>query len=353
MIAIPSPPSPPGGRGRGATAEGIPVLVLGAGSWGTGLAVLLARHGRPTRLWGHDSAHLAALERDRCNRRHLPEVSFPDTLTLAPELTSALCEVHDIVLAMPFKGLRSLAQRLAALRPRALRVALACKGIEAGTHKLGHEVLAETLGDGVPTAVISGPSFAREVVAGLPTAVTVASSDAGFATDLVSRLHQGTFRAYTSADVIGVELGGAVKNVLAIAAGVSDGLDFGANARAALISRGLAEMLRLGLALGGLRETFMGLAGLGDLVLSCTDDQSRNRRLGLMLGRGTPLPEALMAIGQVVEGVYTAREVQALAAVHRIDMPISEQVVRLLDGASGPSEAVQTLLAREPRHESE
>ena len=353
MIAIPSPPAPPGGRGRGGAPEGVPVLVLGAGSWGTGLAVLLARHGRPTRLWGHDSAHLAALERDRCNRRHLPEVPFPDTLTLAPELTSALCEVHDIVLAMPFKGLRSLAQRLAALRPRALRVALACKGIEAGTHKLGHEVLAETLGDGVPTAVISGPSFAREVVAGLPTAVTVASSDAGFATDLVSRLHQGTFRAYTSADVIGVELGGAVKNVLAIAAGVSDGLDFGANARAALVSRGLAEMLRLGLALGGLRETFMGLAGLGDLVLSCTDDQSRNRRLGFMLGRGASLPDALVAIGQVVEGVYTAREVQALAAVHRIDMPISEQVVRLLDGASGPSEAVQTLLAREPRHEPE
>ena len=336
--------------GRGA---GVPVLVLGAGSWGTGLAVLLARHGRPTRLWGHDSAHLAALERDRCNRRHLPEAPFPDTLTLAPALTSALCEVHDIVLAMPFQGLRSLAQRLAALQPRALRVALACKGIEAGTHKLGHEVLAETLGDGVPTAVISGPSFAREVVAGLPTAVTVASSDAGFATDLVSRLHQGTFRAYTSTDVIGVELGGAVKNVLAIAAGVSDGLGFGANARAALISRGLAEMLRLGLAMGGLRETFMGLAGLGDLVLSCCDDQSRNRRLGLMLGRGTPLPEALMAIGQVVEGVYTAREVQALAAVHRIDMPISEQVVRLLDGISGASEAVETLLAREPRHESE
>jgi glycerol-3-phosphate dehydrogenase (NAD(P)+) len=339
--------------GRGATPEGVPVLVLGAGSWGTGLAVLLARHGRPTRLWGHDSAHLAALERDRCNRRHLPEAPFPDTLTLAPALTSALCEVHDIVLAMPFKGLRSLAQMLAALRPRALRVALACKGIEAGTHKLGHEVLAETLGDGVPTAVISGPSFAREVVAGLPTAVTVASSDARFASDLVSRLHQGTFRAYTSTDVIGVELGGAVKNVLAIAAGVSDGLGFGANARAALISRGLAEMLRLGLAVGGLRETFMGLAGLGDLVLSCCDDQSRNRRLGLMLGRGTPLPEALMAIGQVVEGVYTAREVQALAAVHRIDMPISEQVVRLLDGTSGASEAVETLLAREPRHESE
>ncbi|MCA1673424.1 MAG: NAD(P)-dependent glycerol-3-phosphate dehydrogenase, partial [Actinobacteria bacterium] len=305
------------------------------------------------RLWGHDSAHLAALERDRCNRRHLPEAPFPDILTLAPELTSALCEVHDIVLAMPFLGLRSLAQMLAALRPRTLRVTLACKGIEAGTHKLGHEVLAEILGDDVPTAVISGPSFAREVVAGLPTAVTVASSDAGFATDLVSRLHQGTFRAYTSTDVIGVELGGAVKNVLAIAAGVSDGLGFGANARAALISRGLAEMLRLGLALGGLRETFMGLAGLGDLVLSCTDDQSRNRRLGLMLGRGTPLPEALMAIGQVVEGVYTAREVLALAAVHRIDMPISEQVVRLLDGASGPSEAVETLLAREPRQESE
>ncbi|MGH8586118.1 MAG: NAD(P)H-dependent glycerol-3-phosphate dehydrogenase [Gammaproteobacteria bacterium] len=331
----------------------MPVLVLGAGSWGTGLAVLLARHGRPTRLWGHDSAHLAALERDRCNRRHLPEAPFPDTLTLAPELSTALCEVHDIVLAMPFKGLRSLAQILATLRPRALRVALACKGIEAGTHKLGHEVLAETLGDDVPTAIISGPSFAREVVAGLPTAVTVASSDAGFATDLVSRLHQGTFRAYTSTDVIGVELGGAVKNVLAIAAGVSDGLGFGANARAALISRGLAEMLRLGLALGGLRETFMGLAGLGDLVLTCTDDRSRNRRLGLMLGQGTPLPDALMTIGQVVEGVYTAREAQALAALHHIDMPISEQVVQLLDGTSGPSEAVQTLLAREPRQEPE
>jgi glycerol-3-phosphate dehydrogenase (NAD(P)+) len=317
------------------------------------LAVLLARHGRPTRLWGHDEAHLAALARERCNRRHLPDAPFPDALELVPDLGEALAGVEDLVLAVPFKGLRPLAERLAALRRGGLRCALACKGIEAGTHKLGHEVLAEVLGDEITTAVISGPSFAREVVAGLPTAVTVASRDPGYAADLVARLHQGAFRAYTSTDVVGVELGGALKNVLAIAAGVSDGLRFGANARAALISRGLAEMLRLGLALGGRPETFMGLAGLGDLVLTCTDDQSRNRRLGLMLGQGVPLPEALAAIGQVVEGAYTAREVGALARRHRIDMPISEQVVRLIEGRCGPAEAVQTLLAREPRQEPE
>ncbi len=343
----------PGIVKSGAIGESAPVLVLGAGSWGTALAVLLARHGRRTRLWGHDPMHLAALGRDRCNRRHLPEAAFPDTLSLVPDLTSALRDVRDIVLAVPFQGLRPAARALAARRSPAIRIALACKGIETGTHKLGHEVLAEVLGDGVPAAVISGPSFAREVVAELPTAVTVAARDADFAGDLVACLHQGAFRAYSSTDVAGVELGGAIKNVLAIAAGVSDGLGFGANARAALISRGLAEMLRLGLALGGCRETFMGLAGLGDLVLTCTDDQSRNRRLGFMLGRGVPLAEALTAIGQVVEGVHTAAEVQALAAIHRIDMPISEQVVRLLGGASSPSEAVHTLLAREPRREPE
>ncbi len=331
--------------------EGAPILVLGAGSWGTALAVLFSRHGRRTRLWGYDTGHLATLTRDRCNRRHLPGAPFPEALSPAADLGAALGDVRDVVLAVPFKGLRSTALTLAAHRPHDLRIALACKGIEAGTHKLGHEVLAEVLGDGVPVAVVSGPSFAREVVAGLPTAVTVASRDGELASDLVSSLHQGAFRAYSSTDVVGVELGGAVKNVLAIAAGVSDGLGFGANARAALISRGLAEMLRLGLVLGGRRETFMGLAGLGDLVLTCTDDQSRNRRLGSLLGRGLSLKDALSAVGQVVEGVYTAREVEALAAIHGLEMPISEQVVRLLAGAVGPSAAVETLLAREPRRE--
>lgn len=329
-----------------------PVVVLGAGSWGTALAILLARNGQPTTLWGRNAASMALLADSRCNTRFLPGAVFPQNLQTTSNLAHALSTASDSLVAVPSHAFRDTLKLLAAQAPAALRVACATKGIEPGSGKLPHQVAHEVMGNARPFAVISGPTFAREVAAGLPTAVTVASSDAHFASELAMRLHNDGFRAYTSDDVTGVQLGGAVKNVLAVAAGIADGLGLGANTRAALITRGLAEMMRLGVALGGQRETFMGLAGLGDLVLTCTDDQSRNRRLGLALARGTPLADALRDIGQSVEGVATAREVMRLAKAHGIEMPISEQVCSVLHEGKSPRAAVQTLLQREQKAET-
>lgn len=329
-----------------------PLAVLGAGSWGTALAILLARNGRPVTLWGRDAVHLAVLARQRSNERYLPGIPFPELLSPVADMTVAVREAGDILLAVPSHAFRAT---VAMLRPYGapglMRVAWATKGLEPGSQKLLHEVVAEELG-AVPTAVISGPTFAREVALGLPTAVTVASKDGALARAWAHYLHSPTFRAYTSEDVVGVEVGGATKNVLAIAAGIVDGLGFGANARAALIARGLAELIRLGEALGARRETLMGLAGLGDLVLTCTDDQSRNRRLGLALGRGQELQSAVNAIGQVVEGVQTAQEIHRLAQRLGVEMPIAEQVFRVLYEGRSPREAVQALLDREQKPEA-
>lgn len=329
-----------------------PILVIGAGSWGTALAVVLARNHQIAYLWGRTPEHVREMRRGRRNTRYLPGVELPALVKPVDDLHAALREVSDLLVVVPMKALRDLAMLLVSVPVvSGVRIAWACKGVESGTHRLAHQVIGEVLGLDFPTAVISGPSFAAEVAAGLPTAVTVASANVSFAADLAARLHGDSFRAYTSADIVGVEVGGAVKNVLAIAAGVADGLGFGANTRAALITRGLAEMIRLGVALGGRRETFMGLAGLGDLVLTCTDDQSRNRRMGLALAKGATVAEAVSAIGPVVEGVRTAGEVRFLAQKHNIEMPITEQVVRLLGGECSPREAVQALLSREPRQE--
>lgn len=325
--------------------------MLGAGSWGTALAVLLARNNAPAVLWGHNAQHLAELAKARRNERLLPGVAFPGSLQVSADLAHALSAADDCLVAVPSHAFRETLTRLAPhLKPH-MRVAWATKGLEPESGKLLHEVAQELLGARA-TAVISGPTFAREVAAGSPTALTVASATPQFAADLAARLHNDTLRAYTSDDVIGVELGGAIKNVLAIAAGIADGLGYGANTRAALITRGLAEMMRLGVALGGKRETFMGLAGLGDLVLTCTDDQSRNRRLGLALARGTALADALRDIGQIVEGVPTAREVMRLAKAHSIEMPISEQVYCVLHEGKSPRNAVQSLLQREQKAET-
>jgi glycerol-3-phosphate dehydrogenase (NAD(P)+) len=324
--------------------------VLGAGSWGTALAVLLARNGGPTRLWGHLPEHMARLARDRENAEFLPGVRLPEGLALSADLEATLRGARDLLLAVPSDVFGELIERLRPGIGPGTRIAWATKGLEPRTARPLHQVVAERLGPGVPIAVLSGPTFAREVARGLPTAVTVASPDEGFARDLALRIHGPTFRVYVSHDVIGVELGGAIKNVLAIAAGAADGLGFGANARAALITRGLAEMLRLGIAMGGERETFMGLAGLGDLVLTCTDDQSRNRRMGQALARGLALAEAQAEIGQVVEGVVTTLEVERLAQRHRVEMPISHQVYRVLYEGAAPQEAVRALLAREDAH---
>jgi len=333
------------------TKQHTPIVVLGAGSWGTALAIQLCRAGGPVTLWGHESALIADISAARCNERYLPGVLLPEQLSLNADLATILSDVQDVLVVVPSHAFRAVLTQLRPLLKSDARLAWATKGLESGSGKLLHEVAEEVLGKDIATAVVSGPTFAREVAEGLPTAVTVASTDAVFAFDMAARLHSKTFRAYTNDDVTGVEVGGAVKNVLAIAAGIADGLGYGANARTALITRGLAEMIRLGETLHGQRETFMGLAGLGDLVLTCTDDQSRNRRLGLALGQGKLLEEALAAIDQVVEGVQTAREVHDLALSQGVDMPITEQVYAVLYEARKPKDAVQALLNRDQKAE--
>lgn len=328
------------------------VTVLGAGSWGTALAILLARNGQPAVLWGHDPVALDVMREEGVNARYLPGVAFPTALRIEPELARAVAASQTLLLVVPSHAFRSvLAQAAPHLRPKT-GLAWATKGLEPGSDHLLHQVVEEVLGPTLRTAVVSGPTFALEVARGLPTAVTVASRTASFASALAARLHDTRFRAYTSDDIVGVQLGGAVKNVLAIAAGIADGLGFGSNTRAALITRGLAEMMRLGVALGGRRETFMGLAGLGDLVLTCTDDQSRNRRLGLGLGRGKSVQAARAAIDQVVEGMQTATEVRRLAAEHGVEMPISDQVYRVLQEEQNPVDAVRELLDRDQKAEN-
>lgn len=327
------------------------VTVLGVGSWGTALALLLARNGHTVRLWGHDLEEVAPLCRERENRRYLPGIPFPATLTAGTDLAAAVLGVDLVLAAVPSHAYRATLERLRCILPVTVGLVWATKGLEPGSGRFLHEVTDEVLGEAWSVAVVSGPSFAGEVARGLPTAVTVAACDVGYARWVAALLHGSNLRAYTSPDVIGVELGGAIKNVLAIAAGIADGLGFGANARAALITRGLAEMTRLGLAVGGRRETFMGLAGIGDLVLTCTDDQSRNRRFGLAMGRGETAEAALVAIGQVVEGAATVREALRLAHRHGVEMPITEQVNRVLHHGQNPRQAVEILLARDPKPE--
>ncbi|MCF6362161.1 MAG: NAD(P)H-dependent glycerol-3-phosphate dehydrogenase [Gammaproteobacteria bacterium] len=334
-----------------ADLSAIPVTVLGAGSWGTALAIQLAHGGRPATLWGHDPRHMASLQMEHVNTRYLPGVLLPDSLQLSDDLAGAVQGVCDILVVVPSHAFRAVLNAMQPHLSSAVRVMWATKGLESGSGKLLHRVVEEVLDEAQTMAVVSGPTFAREVAVGLPTALTVASKDADYARFVAERLRSDTFRAYTSPDVVGVEVGGAVKNVLAIAAGISDGLGFGANARSALVTRGLAEIMRLGNALGGQHETFMGLAGLGDLVLTCTDDQSRNRRLGLALGRGNTLEAALADIDQVVEGVQTAREVHDLALSQGVEMPITEQVYAVLYEARAPKEAVHALLTREQKAE--
>ncbi|HLA74415.1 MAG TPA: NAD(P)H-dependent glycerol-3-phosphate dehydrogenase [Gammaproteobacteria bacterium] len=327
------------------------IAVLGAGSWGTALAILLARKGHRTALWGRDPRLISTLAQARCNTRYLPDVPFPDTLQVSSDLPQCLAQANNYLIAVPSHAFQVTLQHMRPYLDETKHIAWATKGLEPHSGKLLHQVAAETVGDARPPAVISGPTFAREVVRGSPTAVTVASESPELAQHWATLLHNDNFRVYTCTDVIGVEVGGAVKNVLAIAAGIADGLGLGANTRAALISRGLAEMMRLGVALGGKRETFVGLAGLGDLVLTCTDDLSRNRRLGLALARGESLETALTNIGQVVEGAQTVRQVVQLAETLGMDMPISQQVYQVLYGQSTPRAAVQALLNRDQKAE--
>ncbi len=326
------------------------IAVFGAGAWGTALAVALSR-AHTVSLWGRSAPHVAALAAARSNQRYLPGVPFPDRLATTGAFELAARGADLLLVATPLSGLRDTVRRLHQIAP-GTPLLWACKGLEAGTGKLPHEIVTEELGAGAAFGVLTGPSFAAEVGAGLPTALTLAAADIGFAEQWGRHLHQPRLRIYANADLVGAEIGGAVKNVIAIAAGVSDGMGFGLNARAALITRGLAEISRLGRALGGRPETLMGLAGMGDLILTCTGDLSRNRRVGLALARGNTLKDILRDLGQVAEGVSTAREVLRLAGRHGVEMPITEIVDALLHRQDlGPREAVEQLLARDPRNE--
>ncbi len=329
------------------------LAVLGAGSWGTALAMLLARNGHRVQLWSHNPKHVQQMQEERQNTRYLPDLSFPDKLEVFARLEDSLYHVTDILVVVPSHAFRQTLDALKPLLNNAHRVAWATKGLESNSHKLLHQVAREELGENRPLAVISGPTFAREVAQGLPGAVTVASSDETLSLDWANLLHNDHFRAYTGNDVTGVEIGGACKNVIAIAAGIADGMGFGANARAALIARALAEITRLGTSLGANEKTFTGLTGLGDLVLTCTDNQSRNRRTGIALGQGKQLENVIREIGQVVEGVGTAKEVVGLAKEQGIDMPITEQVYNVLYNNTAPQHAVDALFNRTIKKEND
>ena len=327
------------------------VVVLGAGSWGTALGLLLARNGHVVQLWGHDAAQCAELARARENAHYLPGIHFPDSLHIEANLARLAGTAQQFLLAVPSHAFRATLKALKPHLDSGATLAWATKGLEPGSGKL----LSAVLGEELPTlhayGVVSGPSFAREVALNLPTALTAASGDTTVAERIARWLRNERVRVYTSTDVTGVQLGGAIKNVIAIAAGISDGLGFGANARAALVTRGLAELARLGTALGGRAETFMGLTGAGDLILTCTDNTSRNRRLGIGLGQGKKLADVRREIGQEAEGIATAREVHRLARRAGVEMPIVEQVYRVLYEDLPPQEAVEALLRREPRPE--
>jgi glycerol-3-phosphate dehydrogenase (NAD(P)+) len=328
------------------------IAVLGAGSWGTALAIVLARNGHEVRLWGHDPGHMDVLARERRNVRYLPHTPLPDNIRIESKLELATSDCDQLLIAVPSQAFRPLLLELQPCISGGVGIAWATKGLELETGLPLHRVVADVLGPDLPAAVLSGPTFAGEVAVGQPTALTVASKTIGFAMTWVGLLHNACFRAYSSTDITGVELGGAIKNVLAIAAGVADGLGYGANARAALITRGLAEMMRLGTCLGGRADTLMGLSGVGDLILTCTDNQSRNRRFGVGLGQGRDPATVRSAIGQEIEGIPTARIVHQLARANGIDMPITEQVYRILYEVLPPAEAVTNLLLREPKVET-
>jgi glycerol-3-phosphate dehydrogenase (NAD(P)+) len=342
------------GDSRTASSAGKPIqriAVIGAGSWGTALAVALARNGVRADLWGRSRAHLRQLSAERQNTRYLPGCRFPASLSLQPELALAVRQSDAALVVVPSHAFKETLRAVAPHLKTGQGVLWATKGLEPDSARLPHQVAAEVLPSETPRAVLAGPTFAAEVARGLPAGVTVASDNADLAANVVAVLHGGRLRAYTSDDMAGVEIGGAVKNVLAIGMGISDGLEFGANARAALLTRGLAEMMRLGETAGARGATLMGLTGLGDLVLTCTGDLSRNRRLGLLLAGGRSTAQAQEEIGQVVEGVRVSREVRRLAQRASVEMPISEQVYRVLHEGISPRRAVDALMRRPSKPE--
>ncbi len=331
----------------------IRVAVIGAGSWGTALAMQLARAEHRVMLWGRDHSHVEKMAAAGENARYLPGIPFPESLTPCADLQEAVTDADLVLVVTPSHAFPETVTKLKPMLGDSARLAWASKGFEPGSGRLLHQVAADVLGDSRGLAVVTGPSFAKEVALDRPTAVTVASEDEDFAEFVASAFHYGNFRAYTSSDIIGAELGGAVKNVLAVGTGIADGMGLGANTRAALITRGLAEMMRLSDAMGAKRETLMGLSGVGDLVLTCTGDLSRNRRFGLALGRGSSIQDALQDIGQVVEGVKTAEEVVRLGRQYEVDLPISRIVHKIVQDEIEPMEGVRQLLSRDQKSEIE
>lgn len=323
------------------------VTILGAGSYGTALALCFARKGVDTLLWGRNAEHMATMQRERENQRYLPDCKFPDCLIATSDLAATLKDARNVVVVVPSSAFSSVLAEASPLLQKNARIAWATKGLEPDTGRLLLDVAKDILGESRSLAVLSGPTFALEMAKGLPTAISMSSNDPEFVTELSDMLHcDRSFRVYTNDDFIGVQLGGAVKNVIAIGAGMADGIGFGANARTALITRGLAELTRLGLKLGAKPETFTGMAGLGDLILTCTDNQSRNRRFGLALGKGKSVDEAMQSIGQAVEGYRNTKEVVALARRNDVEMPICEQLYDVLYGDTTPQQAAINLLSR-------
>lgn len=332
----------------------IAMTIIGAGSYGTALAITLARNGHPVVLWGHDPLHITRLQSRRCNDTFLPGIIFPASLKLESDLSLALAASRNILIVVPSHVFAEVLQQIKPLLRTDARIVWATKGLEPETGRLLQDVARDILGHSIPLAVISGPTFAKELAAGMPTAITLAATDHQFTLDLQQLFHCGkSFRVYSNPDFIGVQLGGAVKNVIAIGAGMSDGMGFGANARTALITRGLVEMSRLGSVLGASANTFTGMAGLGDLVLTCTDNQSRNRRFGFLLGQGHDIQQAQQQIGQVVEGYRNTKEVHELSRRCQVEMPISEQIYQVLYCGKSMREATLALLGRvsKPEHD--
>lgn len=330
----------------------ISISVIGAGSYGTSLAISLSRNGSNVILWGHEPAHMERLQHDRENKQFLPDVKFPESLIIETDLQKAVQASRDLLIVVPSHVFGIVLQSIKPYLRDDSRICWATKGLEPNTGRLLQDVAIDQLGDHYSYAVMSGPTFAKELALGMPTAISVASNDPEFVADLQEKIHcSRSFRVYANDDFIGLQLGGAVKNVIAIGAGISDGIGFGANARTALITRGLAEMSRLGAALGAQAETFMGMAGLGDLVLTCTDNQSRNRRFGLALGAGKSVDVAQSEIGQVVEGYRNTKEVYLLAQRFGVEMPIVEQIYQVLYLGKNAQIAAQDLLARDKKAE--
>jgi glycerol-3-phosphate dehydrogenase (NAD(P)+) len=325
------------------------VAILGSGAWGTALAVSFTpRH--QVSLWARDARQIETMRESRRNQRYLPDIELSSRLYLSSNLDETLAGAELIILAVPVAALRDTLQQIAE-RATQVPVIWVCKGFESGTSQLPHQIVANTLPASFPRGVLSGPSFAQEVARNLPTALTLASGDGEFAQRTAKALHHSRLRIYSSTDVVGVEIGGAIKNVLAIAAGICDGMRMGLNARAALLTRGLAEMTRLGLQMGGRAETLGGLSGVGDLILTCTGDLSRNRQVGMLLAQHKSLTTILDELGHVAEGVYTAREVHHIAQQHGVEMPICEAVYRVLYEDLAADKAVEILLSRQPGSE--